>query len=244
MFLDTPSTVDCTLSSESTGQECLINVCQRLYINQPEFFGLRYIAKGTTDELKWIDLERPISRQLEKFAACPKLFLRVMHYVTNGVVLLTDENSKDYYFHQLKYDVVEGIISCDPQQAVILAIYFWQAIYDNQQKDKHTVDYMKTLLPFPKQFVEAGLLQQLTIEVMRKHSEIQNFSQPPVDLYITACQQLEGYGTEKFLARDNLGNEVILGLTIEGISSSSVTTPKTTVFYPYEYNFQIFYDIL
>uniref|UniRef100_A0A336NAM6 CSON011620 protein n=1 Tax=Culicoides sonorensis TaxID=179676 RepID=A0A336NAM6_CULSO len=41
------STVDCTLSLESTGQECLDNMCQRIGIQQPEFFGLKYLFKGS-----------------------------------------------------------------------------------------------------------------------------------------------------------------------------------------------------
>ena len=38
-LLDTTS-IECTLSIGSTGNECLINVTQRLGLNQPEFFGL------------------------------------------------------------------------------------------------------------------------------------------------------------------------------------------------------------
>uniref|UniRef100_A0A336N035 CSON011620 protein n=1 Tax=Culicoides sonorensis TaxID=179676 RepID=A0A336N035_CULSO len=45
--IDHSSTVDCTLSLESTGQECLDNMCQRIGIQQPEFFGLKYLFKGS-----------------------------------------------------------------------------------------------------------------------------------------------------------------------------------------------------
>ena len=79
------STIDCTLSFESKASECLENVCQRISINQPEFFGLRYVAKGSKD-LRWIDLERPLNRQLEKYAANSKvLYLRVMYFVISGI---------------------------------------------------------------------------------------------------------------------------------------------------------------
>lgn len=144
--LDTPTTVDCTLSSESTGLECLENVCQRLSINQPEFFGLRYIVKGSDTSMRWVDLDRPLSRQLEKYAASPKLYLRIMYYVISGVTLITDEVTRNYYFLQLKSDVVDGRISCDPRQAVALAMYCRQAQYDGYQSERHTVDYLKTLL--------------------------------------------------------------------------------------------------
>lgn len=217
-MLDTPTTVDCTLSCDSTGQECLDNVCQRLSINQLEFFGLRYVVKDT-DELRWVDLERPLSRQLEKHAASPRLYLRVMYYVISGVSLINDEVARNYYFLQLKSDVVEGRISCDPKQAVILAIYCRQAQYDSHQSERHTVDYLKTLLPFPRHMIEAGLLETLTEEVLQPNADIQKLTQAAAEgLFIAACQQLDGYGQEKFVAKDDAGAEVVLGITVSGVA--------------------------
>lgn len=231
LVLETPTTVDCTLSSESTGQECLDNVCQRLSINQLEFFGLRYVVKGTDDELRWVDLERPLSRQLEKHAAGQRLYLRVMYYIISGVSLINDEVARNYYFLQLKCDVVEGRISCDPKQAVILAMYCRQAQYDSHQSERHTVDYLKTLLPFPKHLIEAGLLETLTEEVLQPNTDIQNLTQANAEgLFIAACQQLDGYGQEKFIAKDDCSVEVTLGVTVSGIA---VSTKENSKFYPY-----------
>lgn len=138
-FIADGSNVDCTLSSESKGSECLENVCQRAALQQNEFFGLRYLPKGATDEseMRWVDLDRPLNRQLEKHAANTKvLYLRIMYYVISGVSLITDETTRNYYFLQLKQDIIEGRISCDPKQAVILANYSRQAEYGNYQ-DRH-----------------------------------------------------------------------------------------------------------
>lgn len=232
---DTPTTVDCTLSSESTGLECLSNVCQRLSINQLEFFGLRYIVKGSTkndaEEMRWVDLERPLSRQLDKYAASPRLYLRVMYYVISGVSLINDEVTRNYYFLQLKSDIVEGRISCDPKQAVILAMYCRQAQYDSHQNERHTVEYLKNLLPFPPSAFEAGhSLETLTEAVLQPNAEIQNLTQAMAEgLFITACQQLDGYGQEKFEAKDDCNAEVTLGITVSGIAVSANENSK---FYP------------
>lgn len=229
--LDTPTTVDCTLSSESTGQECLENVCQRLSINQSEFFGLRYVVKGTDDELRWVDLDRPLSRQLDKYAANPKLYLRVMYYVISGVTLITDEITRNYYFLQLKSDVVEGRILCDPKQAVALAIYCRQAQYDSHQNERHTVEYLKTLLPFPKHLIEAGLLDTLTEEVLQPNAEVQKLTQASAEgMFIATCQQLDNYGQEKFVAKEDSGIEVTLGVTVAGIIV--IEPDGATRFYP------------
>lgn len=231
--LDTPTTVDCTLSSDSTGQECLENVCQRLSINQPEFFGLRYVVKGSSDEsvMRWVDLERPLSRQLDKYAASAKLYLRIMYYVISGVTLITDEITRNYYFLQLKCDVVDGRIYCDPKQAVALAIYCRQAQYDSYHNERHTVDYLKTLLPFPKHLIEAGLLETMTEEVLQPNPDIQNLPQSTAEgLFIAACQQLSGYGQERFVAKDDGSRMVTLGLTVAGIIVTM--SDESYTFYP------------
>jgi len=117
----------------------LENVCQRAGLNQSEFFGLRYFPKGSNEsEMRWVDLDRPLNRQLEKCASNTKvLYLRIMYYVVSGVSLISDEATRNYYFLQLKQDVVESRISCDPKQAVILANYSRQAEYGNFYQDRH-----------------------------------------------------------------------------------------------------------
>lgn len=89
-------------------------MCQRIGIAQPEFFGLRYLVKNTENEYRWIELERPLNRQLEKYATNTKILsLRVMYYVISGISLITDEVTRNYYFMQLKNDVVDGKLICD-----------------------------------------------------------------------------------------------------------------------------------
>lgn len=62
-------------------------------------------------------------------------------------------------------------------KAVTLASYCLQAEYDSQQREKDTVDYLKTLLPFPKHMVHAGLLETLTEEVLNQNFNFQNLTQ-------------------------------------------------------------------
>lgn len=178
---------DCTLSVDSTGQECLDNVCQRQAINQPEFFGLRYMNRS--QQPRWVQLERPLKRQLDKHASSHQLYLRVMYYVISGTSLITDEVTRYHYFLQLKNDLVEGRIICDCQQAVVLASYSRQAEYGNHDRERHTVEYLKNLLTFPKQILDGGQvidgstladtgrLEWLTAAVIQHHMALHNMSQ-------------------------------------------------------------------
>lgn len=125
------ATIDCTLSSESTGKDCLENLCQRISIKQPEFFGLRYQLRSNDKnadkdpedvELRWVDLERPLLKQLEKHADSSKLlYLRVMYYVVSRTNLITDDVTRTHYFLQLKKDVVEGKLLCDTETVRLAA---------------------------------------------------------------------------------------------------------------------------
>ncbi|XP_017079534.2 tyrosine-protein phosphatase non-receptor type 21 [Drosophila eugracilis] len=223
-LLDTSSTVDCTISSESKGQECLDNVCQRLLIQQPEFFGLRFLVKGREkeEEFKWVDLERSLSRQLEKYAAGPKIYLRVRHYVTTGVRHLTDEATRFYYFLQLKSDIHEGRIACDIRTAILLALYCRQAEYDSYHGDKQSKDYLKKSLVLPRNMQglanDDSMLDGLIVEVLQQHAGLAHLGQSQAEeMYIQCCQQLDGYGEERFAAKDTLGNDLLLGLAIDGM---------------------------
>ncbi|XP_061713965.1 tyrosine-protein phosphatase non-receptor type 14 isoform X1 [Cydia pomonella] len=220
---------DCTLSVDSTGQECLDNVCQRQAINQPEFFGLRYVNRQ--QQPRWVQLERPLKRQLDKYASSHQLYLRVMYYVISGTSLITDEVTRNHYFLQLKNDLVEGRIICDCQQAVVLASYSRQAEYGNHDRERHTVEYLKNLLTFPKQMLdngqlidastlaETGKLEWLTAAVIQHHMALHNMSQAQAEEgFITTCQQLRGYGQELFSAKDaGTNEEVTIAVSLTGI---------------------------
>lgn len=96
-LLDATS-IECTLSIDSIGQECLNHVTQRLGLGQPELFGLRYICCYDTPSLRWIDLEMPLKKQLEKDAKNLMLYLRVMYYVTD-VQFIQDEMTRYLLFN-------------------------------------------------------------------------------------------------------------------------------------------------
>lgn len=77
------TSIECTLSIESLGKECLDSVIQRLGLGQPEFFGLQYVWRHGENIVHWVDFEKPLRRQLEKEAKNFHLYLRVMFYITD-----------------------------------------------------------------------------------------------------------------------------------------------------------------
>ncbi|KAK9884942.1 hypothetical protein WA026_009178 [Henosepilachna vigintioctopunctata] len=211
-------TVECTLTSESTGQECLDIACQKHGLMQSMFFGLQYIS-SKKEATCWLELDKPIKRQLDKYGKNLCVYMRVMYYIISGVQLLNDETTRYHYFLQLKSDVTEGKIACNPQQAVELAGYCMQAEFGNFDAERHTPHYLKDFQLFPKTFKDPGLLETLTEAAIQQHATFHNLPQGTAEeYYICACQKLEGYGQEVYSVRSTrTGEEAILGVSLIGV---------------------------
>ena len=191
----------------------------RLGLQQPDLFGLRYRSRKVYPKIRWVDLDRPLKRQLEKYAKEAYLYLGVVFYVTD-VSLLEDEVTRYHYFLQLKMDVVEGRLRCNYEQAIVLASYSLQAEFGDHDPEKHTAEYLKDFPLLPKPMVSQfeDRLGALTDAVISQHASLIGTSQQLAEIYyIVGAQQLEGYGQECFLAKDDSGNEVLIGASLTGI---------------------------
>lgn len=232
-LLDTTS-IECTLNIDSLGQECLDNVVQRLGLGQPEFFGLRYISRHGTPTPRWIDMDKPLKRQLEKEAKNCSLYLRIMYYVTD-VQLIQDEITRYHYYLQLKSDVLEGKIHCNSRQASLLASYSMQAEFGNYDTERHTTECLQQCSFFPKDVIQAepGGSDVLLHNALCQYKNLVGVTQAAAEeLYISIVMQLEGYGNETFTAKDSNNTEVILGVSINGIM---LAYPKTRLTHFYRW---------
>ncbi|XP_047356742.1 tyrosine-protein phosphatase non-receptor type 14 isoform X1 [Vespa velutina] len=230
-LLDTTS-IECTLNIDSLGQECLDNIVQRLGLVQPEFFGLRYISRHGSPSPRWVDMDKPLKRQLEKEAKNFSLYLRIMYYVTD-VQFIQDEMTRYHYYLQLKSDILEGRIHCNSRQASLLASYSMQAEFGNYNTERHTTECLQQCTFFPKDVIqsEPGGLDILLHNAVCQYKNLIGVTQAAAEeLYISVVMQLEGYGNETFPAKDSNNSEVILGVSLNGIM---LVCPKsqTTHFY-------------
>ncbi|EEC11804.1 putative protein tyrosine phosphatase, non-receptor type nt6 [Ixodes scapularis] len=212
------STVECIVSSRTVGKECLQNVCQRLQILQPEYFGLRYPSKDGV--LRWVDLDRPLKKQLDKYARECCLYLGVMFYVFN-VDRLHNDVTRYYYFSHLKSDVIEGKLACTRDEAIQLASYSLQAEFGDHRPEHHTSDYLKNFVLLPKSVAGGEENQEALLEqIIQAHRSLQGIHHSLAELYyIIAVQGLEGYGEELFDVKDAAGNETVLGVSVEGVTA-------------------------
>ncbi|EFX79334.1 hypothetical protein DAPPUDRAFT_304861 [Daphnia pulex] len=228
------SIVECTLSADSLGYDCLDNVCQRLGLNQPEFFGLRYVSQKSYPRVRWVELDRPLKKQLDKHAQEAYLYLRIMYYV-NDVSLLEDEMTRYHYFLQLKSDVMEGRLRCSYNEAVVLAGYRLQAEFGDHDPERHTLQYLKEFVLVPKHLVtNESQLDAVTEAVAAQHSKLLGFPQPVAECwYIVEAQHLDGYGQERFLAKEEPAGEALVATSLQGILVMRNNTERV-VFYRWD----------
>ncbi|KAF6293576.1 protein tyrosine phosphatase non-receptor type 14 [Rhinolophus ferrumequinum] len=209
------SVIECTLSVESTGQECLEAVAQRLELRETHYFGLWFLSKS--QQARWVELEKPLKKHLDKFANEPLLFFGVMFYVPN-VSWLQQEATRYQYYLQVKKDVLEGRLRCTLEQVVRLAGLAVQADFgDYNHFDSQ--DFLREYVLFPMDLaLEEAVLEELTQKVAQEHKAHSGILPAEAELmYINEVERLDGFGQEIFPVKDNHGNSVHLGIFFMGI---------------------------
>lgn len=222
--------LEITLTPESLGQDCLDTIAQKLQLEESIYFGLQYSNKNY--KLRWVDLEKPLKKQLDKNAHDSMLRLGVMLYTTN-VQTLRHEITRYMYFLQLKSDIIEGILPCREDQAVLLASLAAQAEIGNFDPAKHTMEFLQNeYVPLPKNMTtDHASLSELLVKVMNEHQARGGMSTCMSELaYIEEAAKLEGYGQESFPAKDDSGNELFISASFNGLSVKHLNRKETVHF--------------
>lgn len=207
--------VEFTLSVESTGQECLEAVAQRLELREITYFSLWYFNKQ--NQQRWIDLEKPLKKQLDKYGLEPTVYFGVVFYIPS-VTQLQQEITRYQYYLQLKKDVLEGRISCLLEQAIRLASLAVQADFgDFNRYDSQ--EFLQKFALFPIDWIQdERVLEEATQKVALLYQSFRGLPAPEAEmLYMQEVEKMEGYGQETFQAKDNTGADVTLGSCLDGI---------------------------
>ncbi|XP_058254897.1 tyrosine-protein phosphatase non-receptor type 21 isoform X1 [Hemibagrus wyckioides] len=207
--------VEFTLSVESTGQECLEAVAQRLELREIMYFSLWYFNKQ--NQQRWIDLEKPLKKQLDKYGQEPTVYFGVIFYVPT-VSQLQQEITRYQYYLQLKKDVLEGRIPCSIEQAIRLAGLAVQADFgDFNRYDSQ--EFLQKFVLFPMEWIQdERVVEEATQKVALLY---QSYRGMPVQeaelLYMQEVEKMEGYGQESFQAKDSQGADILIGSCLDGI---------------------------
>uniref|UniRef100_A0A673YZH4 protein-tyrosine-phosphatase n=1 Tax=Salmo trutta TaxID=8032 RepID=A0A673YZH4_SALTR len=207
--------VEFTLSVESTGQECLEAVAQRLELREITYFSLWYFNKQ--NQQRWIDLEKPLKKQLDKYGLVPTVYFGVVFYVPT-VGQLQQEITRYQYYLQLKKDVLEGRIPCSIEQAIRLAGLAVQADFgDFNRYDSQ--EFLQKFVLFPIGWIQdERVLEEATHKVALLYQNYRGLPAPEAEvLYMQEVEKMEGYGQESTPAKDSQGTDILLGACLDGI---------------------------
>ncbi|KAI2654070.1 Tyrosine-protein phosphatase non-receptor type 21 [Labeo rohita] len=200
--------VEFTLSVESTGQECLEAVAQRLELREITYFSLWYYNKQ--NQQRWIDLEKPLKKQLDKYGLEPTVYFGVVFYVSS-VTQLQQEITRYQYYLQLKKDVLEGKIPCSIEQAIHLASLAVQAdLGDFNRYDSQ--EFLQKIVLFPMPWIQdERVVEEATQKVTMLYQNYRGLSAPEAELlYMQEVEKMEGYGEESVQAKHKNGKAPLM----------------------------------
>lgn len=222
VFVGDHPILQCTLTTESTAKQCMEYLSQKVDLNQVEMFGFRYQMKTNDPDkrmMRWVELDKPLRRQLERWACKPRQVQLAVLYHTPNAFTLTDQMARSYYFLLMKLDVVEGRLTVALEKYINLAAYSLQVEYGDFDASIHTVDFMQSIPLLPRHMCRsAQILEDLLKRVSAVHERLRGM-QPSYAalLYIVDAQQCEGYGEEYFNGKDEDSSEVKVGYSQEGV---------------------------
>ncbi|XP_063775152.1 tyrosine-protein phosphatase non-receptor type 14 isoform X2 [Pseudophryne corroboree] len=209
------SEIECNLSVDSTGLECLEAVALRLELCETHYFGLWFIGKSR--QARWVELGKSLKKQLDKFSMESLLYFGVMFYVPS-VSYLNHSITRYQYYLQLRKDVFEGRLHCTVEQYIRLAALAVQV----ESKDYtlfETHDFLRNYMLFPAGWVQdQALLEELYHKVVLESKALSGMPPEEAEVhYIKEVEVLDGYGQECFHVKDSHGNDVTLHIFFMGI---------------------------
>lgn len=173
--------------------------------------------------LRWIEPEKPIRKQLERWA-CRRgqkwaVNLTILHACAN-VFTLQDSVSRAIYYTLLKCEVLQSEkFAMDLDKSIILAAYQLQIECPDF---KPTLQDLKMLNLLPQSICRSPNMinnDDIYVRILNKYEELHTMQPAYVTLlYIVEIQQCDGYGEEAFPCKDGSSlEEVCLGYSLEWI---------------------------
>ena len=122
-FFFSPSFIYYFIQAKALGSVLFEQVCQQVNLLEADYFGLEYAG---TDKVKyWLDLEKPMNRQLELSPTDPLLRFAVKFYPPDPAQL-EEEFTRYLFCMQIKQDLAQGVLQCNDKTAALIASYLVQ----------------------------------------------------------------------------------------------------------------------
>ncbi|KAG8011298.1 Tyrosine-protein phosphatase non-receptor type 14 [Nibea albiflora] len=216
--------IECTLSVESTGQECLEAVAQRLELRETHYFGLWF--QGKTPAHRWVELEKPLKKQLDKFGNEPLLFFGVMFYVPS--VSRLEQEATRLLGHlaaclerglNMRGHIKGSLCLCGCLECQQSTLPWWKSqvtLSEESATSRLTdfgdftqfmsQDFLREYVLFPVNWPNGEeVLEDWTQKVAEEHKSHCRMQTAEAELlYIKEVEKLDGFGQESFPAKEDM----------------------------------------
>nr|CAD7396573.1 unnamed protein product [Timema cristinae] len=120
--------------AKAVGRVLFEQVCKQLHLLEADYFGLEYQDASNTKCINqdvcalqyWLDLEKPLSRQVGLTLVDTLLRFCVKFY-TPDPAQLEEEFTRYLYCLQIKRDLAQGLLQCNDNTSALMASYIVQA---------------------------------------------------------------------------------------------------------------------
>ncbi|XP_018572731.1 FERM, ARHGEF and pleckstrin domain-containing protein 1 isoform X2 [Anoplophora glabripennis] len=198
------------VQAKAVGRVLFEQVCKQLHLLEADYFGLEYSDVNGTKY--WLDLQKPISRQLGLSLVDPLLYFCVKFY-TPDPGQLEEEYTRYLFCLQVKRDLSQGLMQCNENTAALMASYIVQAEcgdYVAEDYPDHT--YLSSYKFVPQQD------QEMERKIMENHKKHAGQSPAEADLnLLETARRCELYGIKMHPAKDHENVPLNLAVAHMGI---------------------------
>uniref|UniRef100_A0AAR2J468 protein-tyrosine-phosphatase n=1 Tax=Pygocentrus nattereri TaxID=42514 RepID=A0AAR2J468_PYGNA len=183
--------------------------CEHLGIVEKQYFSLQ-ISEDTASSPRWLDPNKPFKKQLKGTDPFYLIF-RVRFFISDPNSL-QHEQTRHFYFSQIKKDIREGRLKCPLSSAVVLASYAVQSELGDYVPET-PAGYLDHISFIPEQD------KDFLIKVESLHPQHKGLSQSEAELcYLNTARTLDLYGVELHSARDANNPSLWVGIASGGVA--------------------------
>ncbi|XP_016365464.1 tyrosine-protein phosphatase non-receptor type 3-like [Sinocyclocheilus rhinocerous] len=203
------TTQNFTVIKHDAGHLLFDLACEHLNIVEKQYFSLQ-ISEDTSSSPRWLDPNKPFKKQL-KGSAPFFLIFRVRFFISDPNSL-QHEQTRHFYFLQIKKDICEGRLKCPLSSAVVLASYSVQSELGDYVPET-PAGYLSQTHFLPDQD------QEFLLKVESLHPQHKGLSQSEAELcYLNTARTLDLYGVELHHAQDVNNPALWVGITSGGVA--------------------------
>ncbi|GAU90437.1 hypothetical protein RvY_02852 [Ramazzottius varieornatus] len=213
-FLDNQHTIF-RVPPKALGQTLFDEVCGHLGLLESDYFGLEYHDGSAAGNKYWLDLEKPVGRQLAVRIPSSNVlnFYFGVKFYTPDPVQLEEELTRYLYVLQIRKDLASGLMPCQDSTAALLAAYVVQAEEGDYSPDNYRdYTYLLKYKFLPQQ--DVTFLSQV------RDSHVQLVGQSPAEAdmnFLETARRCEMYGIKLHAANDHEGVALNLAVAHMGI---------------------------